>query len=246
MIVVEHDEDTMWNADLLVDFGPGAGVKGGEIVAMGTPIQVAKTTQSLTAKYLRQELKISIPQERRQAKVNDQGQPLHIQIQGATQNTLKNISVKIPIGTFTCVTGVSGSGKSSLVNDILHPVLSRDLMRAEVVQGDHKDIRIVAGDQFVPELQSVVDKVIAIDQTPIGRIPRSNPATYTKLFDHIRTFYAEISESKLRGYKPGRFSFNVKSGRCAECEGHGVLLIEMNFLQRHHDNLQVLFQPAHV
>ena len=230
VIVVEHDEDTMWNADLLVDFGPGAGVKGGEIVAMGTPIQVAKTTQSLTAKYLRQELKIPIPQERRKAKVNDQGQPLNIQIRGATQNNLKNISVKIPIGTFTCVTGVSGSGKSSLVNDILHPVLSRDLMRAEAVPGDHKDVRIVAGDEFVPELQSVVDKVIAIDQTPIGRIPRSNPATYTKLFDHIRTFYAEISESKLRGYKPGRFSFNVKGGRCEACEGNGAKKIELQFL----------------
>jgi len=230
VIVVEHDEDTMWSADLLVDFGPGAGVKGGEIVAYGSPIQVAKTAQSLTAKYLRKELEIPIPKVRRHAKLNDQGLPLHLRIRGAEHNNLKNVSVKIPVGTFTCVTGVSGSGKSSLINDILHRALSRDLMRAETVPGAYKDISVLAGDHVVSELRLAIDKVIAIDQTPIGRIPRSNPATYTKLFDHIRTFYSELSESRLRGYKPGRFSFNVKGGRCEACEGNGANKIELQFL----------------
>ena len=230
VIVVEHDEETMWSADLLVDFGPGAGVNGGQVVSVGTPGQVAEKADSLTAKYLRKELEIAIPKARREAKLTDQGDPLYLEIRGAKHNNLKNVDVQIPVGVFTCITGVSGSGKSSLINDILHKALDRDLMRAGTTPGEYQEIRAVAGDQVVDDLRQVIDKVIAIDQSPIGRIPRSNPATYTKLFDQIRNFYTELPESKVRGYKPGRFSFNVKEGRCEACEGNGANKIEMQLL----------------
>ncbi|MAT74620.1 excinuclease ABC subunit A [Candidatus Poribacteria bacterium] len=230
VIVVEHDEDTMWSADLLVDFGPGAGINGGQVVSVGPPCEVAEKADSLTAKYLRKELEISIPKVRRTAKLTDQGDPLYLEIRGAKHNNLKNVDVQIPVGVFICITGVSGSGKSSLINDILHKALDRDLMRAGTIPGEYREIRALAGNQVVDDLRQVIDKVIAIDQSPIGRIPRSNPATYTKLFDQIRNFYTELPESKVRGYKPGRFSFNVKGGRCEACEGNGANKIEMQLL----------------
>lgn len=230
VIVVEHDEETMWSADLLVDFGPGAGINGGQVVSVGPPRQVAEKADSLTAKYLRKELEIAIPEFRRTAKLTDQGDPLYLEIRGATHNNLKDVDVQIPVGVFTCITGVSGSGKSSLINDILHKALDRDLMRAGTIPGEYQEIRALAGNQVVNDLRQVIDKVIAIDQSPIGRIPRSNPATYTKLFDQIRNFYTELPESKVRGYKPGRFSFNVKGGRCEACEGNGANKIELQLL----------------
>ena len=214
LIVVEHDEETMMEADYLVDIGPGAGVHGGRIVAAGTPKEIMASHDSLTGDYLSGRKKIAIPAKRRE------GNGRYVQIRGAAQNNLKNIDVAFPLGTFICVTGVSGSGKSSLVNGILYPVLAKKLNRALTRPGKHAGIEGVDG----------LDKVIAIDQSPIGRTPRSNPATYTGLFNDIRELFASTSDAKMRGYKAGRFSFNVKGGRCEACEGDGVTCIEMHFL----------------
>ncbi len=234
VIVVEHDEDTMWAGDMIVDFGPGPGIKGGEIAAIGTPQEVAEKSTSLTAQYLRGEQQIEIPTKRRP--IGNQW----IEICGARHNNLKNVDVRIPIGIFTCVTGVSGSGKSSLINDILHEALARDLMKAHAQPGEYDLIRAITTEEessightqcvSSSPIDEVIDKVIDIDQSPIGRTPRSNPATYTKVFDQIRALYAEMSEAKLRGYKQGRFSFNVKGGRCEACEGNGSKRIEMHFI----------------
>ena len=234
VIVVEHDEDTMWSGDMIVDFGPGPGIKGGEIAAIGTPQEVAEAPNSLTAQYLRGEQQIEVPNERRP--IGNQW----IEICGARHNNLKNVEVRIPLGIFTGVTGVSGSGKSSLINDILHEALARDLMKAHAQPGAYDLIRAITTEgepssnqtQYTSSapIDEIIDKVIDIDQSPIGRTPRSNPATYTKVFDQIRALYAEMSEAKLRGYKPGRFSFNVKSGRCEACEGNGSKRIEMHFI----------------
>ena len=214
VIVVEHDEETMLSADLMVDFGPGPGVRGGEVVAVGTPYEVSRNENSITGKYLSGKLMIPIPEKRRPTNDN------WLKIIGARHNNLKNINVEIPIGVFTCITGVSGSGKSSLINDILHQALARELMRAHAKPGEHDRI---AGIEHL-------NKVIDIDQSPIGRTPRSNPATYVKVFDLIRDLYAQLPESQIRGYKPGRFSFNVKGGRCEACQGNGLKKIEMHFL----------------
>ena len=213
LIVVEHDEDTIRSADYLVDVGPYAGVHGGEIVACGTVEQVMKNKKSITAKFLRGEDKIEIPQNRRK--------PVdYLTIVGAKQNNLKNIDVKIPTGIFTCITGVSGSGKSSLINGVLYPYLSNTLNNSKLELGDFEEIKNV----------EVLDKVINIDQAPIGRTPRSNPATYTGVFTPIRDLFASTPDAKARGYGSGRFSFNVKGGRCETCEGAGVKEIEMYFL----------------
>jgi excinuclease ABC subunit A len=213
VIVVEHDEETMRRADHVVDFGPGPGHLGGEVVAAGSWKRIARTGRSVTGAYLSGKRAIEIPDRRALS-------GKWIKIQGAKQNNLKNVSVKIPLGVFTCVTGVSGSGKSSLINDVLYKVLARDLNRAETDPGAHRKI------DGIDEL----DKVIEIDQQPIGRTPRSNPATYTGVFDSIRALFAELPDSKVRGYKQGRFSFNVKGGRCEACRGNGANLIEMDFL----------------
>ncbi|MCE2395773.1 excinuclease ABC subunit UvrA, partial [Candidatus Poribacteria bacterium] len=230
VIVVEHDEDTMWAGDMIVDFGPGPGIKGGEIA----PQKIAKDSTSLTAQYLRGEQQIEIPTERR-ATGNQ-----WIEVRGARHNNLKDVDVRVPIGVFTCVTGVSGSGKSSLINDILYEALARDLMKAHAQPGEYDLIRVITTEEKSSNDQTqgissspideVIDKVIDIDQSPIGRTPRSNPVTYTKVFDQIRALYAEMTEAKLRGYKPGRFSFNVKGGRCEACEGNGSKRIEMHFI----------------
>ena len=214
VIVVEHDEETMRAADLMVDFGPGPGVKGGEIVAVGTPYEIGCNEKSITGKYLSGKLKIAIPEERRA--INGKW----LKIVGARHNNLKNIDVEIPLGVFTCITGVSGSGKSSLINDILHQSLAGKLMRAYTNPGEHDDI------QGIEHLNKVID----IDQSPIGRTPRSNPATYVKVLDVIRGIFAKLPESQVRGYKQGRFSFNVKVGRCEACRGNGLKHIEMHFL----------------
>jgi excinuclease ABC subunit A len=214
VLVVEHDEETIRAADWVIDLGPGAGVHGGEVVAEGTPEQVAKAPQSLTGQYLRGELEVPVPAQRRDGR----GKPLVIV--GARQNNLKNLDVEIPIGTFTVVTGVSGSGKSTLVNDILYKSLARHFYRATDKPGEHD--RINGLDQL--------DKVIAIDQSPIGRTPRSNPATYTNVFNPIRNLMAMTPEARMRGYQPGRFSFNVAGGRCEACKGDGQIKIEMHFL----------------
>ncbi|MDD4155759.1 MAG: excinuclease ABC subunit UvrA [Candidatus Cloacimonetes bacterium] len=214
IIVVEHDEDMMRSADKILDFGPYAGVNGGEIVAFGNLEEIKANKKSLTGKYLSGELKIEVPKLRRQA--DDR----FLKIIGARQNNLKNINVDIPVGVFTCITGVSGSGKSSLINQILLPVAANKLNRANARYGNFDAIE---GLEFF-------DKVIAIDQQPIGRTPRSNPATYIKLFDIIRNLFAELPAAKLRGYNPGRFSFNVKGGRCETCQGGGMRLVEMHFL----------------
>lgn len=214
VIVVEHDEDMMKSADQIVDFGPRAGINGGNIVFQGKLKDLLKSKESLTGKYLSGRLKIDVPEKRR----SHSGQ--FLTIKGAKQNNLKNLSVDIPIGVFTCVTGVSGSGKSSLINQILYPAAANKLNRANLKVGIHDTIE---GWQYL-------DKVIDIDQQPIGRTPRSNPATYIKLFDPIRELFSELPASKLKGYKPGRFSFNIKGGRCEACEGAGVKLIEMHFL----------------
>ena len=213
LIVVEHDEDTMRAADCIVDIGPGAGEHGGQLVAMGTAEDLMKNENSVTGAYLSGKLKIPVPTERHKPTG-------FLTIRGAAENNLKNIDVKIPLGIITCITGVSGSGKSSLINEILYKHLARDLNRARVIPGKHKDILGV--DQL--------DKVINIDQSPIGRTPRSNPATYTGVFDQIRDLFAATADAKARGYKKGRFSFNVKGGRCEACSGDGIIKIEMHFL----------------
>lgn len=213
LIVVEHDEDTMRAADCIVDIGPGAGEHGGQLVAMGTAEDLMKNEDSITGAYLSGKLKIPVPLERRKPTG-------FLTIKGAAENNLKNIDVKIPLGIMTCITGVSGSGKSSLINEILYKRLARDLNRARVIPGKHKDI--LGTNQL--------DKVINIDQSPIGRTPRSNPATYTGVFDQIRDLFAATADAKAKGYKKGRFSFNVKGGRCEACSGDGIIKIEMHFL----------------
>ena len=213
LIVVEHDEDTMRAADCIVDIGPGAGEHGGQLVAMGTAEDLMKNEDSITGAYLSGKLKIPVPLERRKPTG-------FLTVKGAAENNLKNIDVKIPLGIMTCITGVSGSGKSSLINEILYKRLARDLNRARVIPGKHKDI--LGTDQL--------DKVINIDQSPIGRTPRSNPATYTGVFDQIRDLFAATADAKAKGYKKGRFSFNVKGGRCEACGGDGIIKIEMHFL----------------
>ncbi len=213
LIVVEHDEDTMRQADYIVDIGPGAGEHGGEVIATGTAQDIMKNKNSVTGAYLSGRLKIEVPKKRRTSKE-------YITIKGATEHNLKNIDVKIPLGVFTCVTGVSGSGKSSLINEILYKTLARDLNRAYTHPGKSNG---VLGEEKL-------DKVINIDQSPIGRTPRSNPATYTGVFDQIRDLFAATTDAKARGYQKGRFSFNVKGGRCEACQGDGIIKIEMHFL----------------
>ena len=214
LIVVEHDEDTMRAADWLIDIGPGAGALGGRVVAAGTPEQVMADPNSLTGQYLSGKRTIPLPAHRRR------GSGKLLTVRGARENNLKNIDVSIPLGTFTCVTGVSGSGKSSLVNEVLFKALGVELNRMKVRPGKHDRI----------EGMEHLDKVIAIDQSPIGRTPRSNPATYTNLFNLIRDLFASTPDAKARGYGPGRFSFNTKGGRCEACGGDGMLKIEMHFL----------------
>ncbi len=213
VIVVEHDTDTMYAADYIVDIGPGAGVNGGELVGEGTVEDLIKSPRSITGKYLSGELKIEVPKERRKPTG-------WIEVRGAKENNLKNINVKIPTGVMTCVTGVSGSGKSSLVNEILYKKLAHVLNRARTHAGAHKEIKGI----------EQLDKIIDINQSPIGRTPRSNPATYTNVFGDIREVFASTNEAKVRGYKSGRFSFNVKGGRCEACSGDGIKKIEMHFL----------------
>ncbi len=214
LIVVEHDEETMMEADYIVDIGPGAGINGGQVVAVGTPQEIIDNPASITGDYLSGRRKIAVPEKRRE------GSGKFLQIIGARQNNLKNIDVAIPLGMLVCVTGVSGSGKSSLINSILYPVLAKQLNRAITHPGKHDRIEGIDN----------LDKVIAIDQSPIGRTPRSNPATYTGLFNDIRELFASTNDAKIRGYKAGRFSFNIKGGRCEACEGDGVKCIEMHFL----------------
>jgi excinuclease ABC subunit A len=213
LIIVEHDEETIRNADYVIDMGPGAGIHGGEIVAVGTPNEIENHKTSLTGKYLSKELQIDIPLRRRTS--ND-----FIHIHGCKEHNLKNIDVKIPLGVLTLITGVSGSGKSTLIYDILYKGLMKILYNSKVIVGNHDSI----------EFDVEIDKVVIIDQSPIGKTPRSNPATYTKVFDAIRSIFSKTSEAKKRGYKPGRFSFNVKGGRCDSCNGDGLIKIEMNFL----------------
>ena len=214
LIVVEHDEDTMRAADYIVDIGPGAGVHGGSVVAAGTPEEIMACEDSLTGQYLSGKKKIAVPKTRRT------GSGKLLTVRGAAENNLKNIDVSIPLGTFTCVTGVSGSGKSSLVNEIIFKKLGADLNRMKAHAGRHRAI----------EGMEHLDKVICIDQTPIGRTPRSNPATYTNLFNDIRDLFASTPDARARGYSSGRFSFNVRGGRCEACSGDGQLKIEMHFL----------------
>lgn len=213
LIVVEHDEDTMLSADYLVDIGPMAGSEGGKVVAAGSPQDIMDCDESITGQYLSHKKFIPVPDKRRSVKD-------YIEIYGAKENNLKNIDAKIPIGVFTCITGVSGSGKSSLINEILYKKLARELNRARCIPGKHKSIKGI----------DKLDKVIAIDQSPIGRTPRSNPATYTGVFDTIRDLFAATQDARERGYKKGRFSFNVKGGRCEACSGDGIIKIEMHFL----------------
>ncbi len=216
LIVVEHDEDTMYAADYILDIGPGAGLEGGEVVAAGTLDDIKANENSITGQYLSGKRQIPIPPVRREPKEDK-----WLTIQGAAENNLKNINVKIPLGVFTCVTGVSGSGKSSLINEILYKALTRSLYKnAKMHPGKHKAIQGLEH----------IDKVINIDQSPIGRTPRSNPATYTGVFDGIRELFAQTQDAKMRGYKAGRFSFNIKGGRCEACSGDGIIKIEMHFL----------------
>ena len=215
LIVVEHDEDTMLASDFIVDVGPGAGKAGGEIVFAGEVQDLIQCQNSVTGDYISGRKKIEIPSQRKKIQKD-----AILKIVGAKQNNLKNIDVSIPLGLFTCITGVSGSGKSSLVNEILYKRLARDLNKARVRVGEHKNMLGI----------EKLDKVINIDQSPIGRTPRSNPATYTGLFDMIRELFAQTTEAKMRGYQKGRFSFNVKGGRCEACAGDGILKIEMHFL----------------
>jgi excinuclease ABC subunit A len=214
VVVVEHDEQTIREADYVIDLGPGAGVHGGEIVFAGTPAQLLKAKNSMTAQYMRREIEIEVPAERHKAENG------FIEIRGAAENNLKNISVKIPLGLLTCVTGVSGSGKSTLVDDVLRRALFRRFFGSKERPGKHKELLGVEN----------IDKVIVIDQSPIGRTPRSNPVTYTGAFSIIRDLFTQLPASKVRGYGPGRFSFNVKGGRCEHCQGDGLLKIEMHFL----------------
>ncbi|HMT55803.1 MAG TPA: excinuclease ABC subunit UvrA, partial [Candidatus Saccharibacteria bacterium] len=214
VLVVEHDEDTIRTADYLVDIGPGAGVHGGKVVAAGTPAEVANTKESITGKYLRGELQVEVPKQRRK------GSGKSLIIRGARENNLKQIDVEVPLGKLVVVSGVSGSGKSTLINDILAKELHIRLNRAHEAVGRHDDIEGVDN----------LDKVIIIDQSPIGRTPRSNPATYVGLFTPIRELFASTPEAKIRGYKAGRFSFNVRGGRCENCQGDGMIKIEMHFL----------------
>ena len=214
LIVVEHDEDTIKSADFIVDIGPGAGVHGGEVVAAGSVEDVIASERSITGKYLSGEYKINVPAKRRE------GNGSFISIKGARQNNLTGIDVDIPLGTLTCVTGVSGSGKSSLVNEILYPALSNSLMNSRLRTGNYSGIEGIDN----------LDKVICIDQSPIGRTPRSNPATYTNVFNDIRELFSNLPDAKARGYKAGRFSFNVSGGRCEHCSGDGMIKIEMHFL----------------
>ena len=213
LIVVEHDEDTMREADYIVDIGPGAGSHGGEVVACGTAEEIMKVPQSITGQYLSGACKIPVPALRRKPTG-------FLKIRKAAENNLKNIDVEIPLGIMTCVTGVSGSGKSSLVNEILYKTLAKKLNRARTIPGKHAAIEGI----------EQLDKVIDIDQSPIGRTPRSNPATYTGVFDQIRDLFAGTQDARAKGYKKGRFSFNVKGGRCEACSGDGIIKIEMHFL----------------
>ena len=215
VLVVEHDRDTIVAADYVIDLGPGAGRHGGEVVAAGTFAQVMESETSLTAAYIRGDREIAMPKQRRPHQ-----KKRAIRVRGARQHNLKNIDVSFPLGTFTCVTGVSGSGKSTLINDILYQTLARYFYKMRVIPGMHDGI----------DGLDMIDKIVDIDQSPIGRTPRSNPATYTGLFTPIRTLFAELPESKIRGYSPGRFSFNVKGGRCEACQGDGLVKIEMHFL----------------
>lgn len=214
VIVVEHDEQTLLTADYLVDIGPGAGVHGGRVMAAGTPQEVMQNEESLTGQYLAGKIRLAIPRQRRA------GSGKAIKIQGVSEHNLQNISVSIPLGTFTCITGVSGSGKSTLLNDVFFPAASNAIMKSELPVGSYRKITGLEH----------IDKVISIDQSPIGRTPRSNPVTYIGVFDKIRELYASIPEAKAKGYRSGRFSFNVKGGRCETCQGAGTLTIEMNFL----------------
>ena len=214
LIVVEHDEDTMRASDYVIDIGPGAGIHGGNVVAAGTPKEVMANENSLTGQYLSGKRKIEIPAKRRK------GNGKKLEIVGASENNLKNVSVKIPLGTLTVVTGVSGSGKSSLVNEVLSKGVMHALGRTRIRPGKHKKIKGIEN----------IDKLIDISQDPIGRTPRSNPATYTGVFDDIRDLYTQTPEAKMRGYEKGRFSFNVKGGRCEACQGDGILRISMHFL----------------
>ena len=214
LVVVEHDEETILSADHVVDIGPGAGEHGGKVVAQGTPVEIMNNPDSITGQYISRAKKIDIPKDRRE------GNGQFIEIKGAAQNNLKDIDVEIPLGKFTCVTGVSGSGKSSLINEILYKGAHGKLSKKFMFAGKYDKIEGLEN----------IDKVIAIDQKPIGRTPRSNPATYTGVFTDIRDLFANTPESKARGYKPGRFSFNVKGGRCEACSGDGIVQIEMHFL----------------
>jgi excinuclease ABC subunit A len=214
LIVVEHDEDTMHMADHIVDIGPGAGIHGGEIIAQGTARDIMDNPRSITGKYLSGKLKIEVPETRKPTNGK------WLEVKGAQVNNLKDIDVRIPLGVMTCITGVSGSGKSSLVNEIIYKNLATRLNKAKIRPGKHREM---LGLEYL-------DKVIEIDQKPIGRTPRSNPATYTGVFDHIRDVFAMTNEAKMRGYKKGRFSFNVKGGRCEACKGDGILKVEMHFL----------------
>jgi excinuclease ABC subunit A len=213
LIVVEHDEETIRNADYVIDMGPGAGIHGGKIIAKGTPEEIENHPTSLTGKYLSKELQIALPNKRRNSEI-------FIHIHGCREHNLKDIDVDIPIGLLTLITGVSGSGKSTLVYDILYNGLMKKLHNSRVNTGDHDSI----------SFDEQIDKVIVIDQSPIGKTPRSNPATYTKVFDEIRKIFSRTPEARIRGYKPGRFSFNVRGGRCEACDGDGLIKIEMNFL----------------
>ena len=214
MLVVEHDEDTMLAADQIIDIGPGPGVHGGRVMAQGTAEEVMQVPDSITGQYLSRRKQIKVPEKRRKPRREA------IEIIGAKEHNLKNINVKFPLGVFTCVTGVSGSGKSTLVNDVLYKTIARDLNGAKDKPGKCKEVKGLEN----------IDKIINIDQSPIGRTPRSNPATYTGVFDYIRDIFAGTNEAKLRGYEKGRFSFNVKGGRCEACQGDGIIKIGMHFL----------------
>ncbi len=214
LIVVEHDEDTMYAADQIIDIGPGPGVHGGNVIAQGTAEEIKQIPESITGQYLSGKKKILVPKKRR--KSNGKA----IEVIGAEQNNLKNINVKFPLGVFTCVTGVSGSGKSTLVNEILYKTVAKEIYGSNEKPGKCKEIKGLEH----------IDKIINIDQSPIGRTPRSNPATYTGVFDIIRDIFATTNEAKMRGYAKGRFSFNVSGGRCEACNGDGILKIEMHFL----------------